>query len=202
MKKIMITGANSYIGTSFERYIKEYFPNDYSIDITDVTEKSWREKSFIGYDSILHVAGIAHQKETKDNVKLYYEINRDLAVEIAKKAKMDGVKQFVFISSMSVYGMNAGVITKETIPEPKSNYGKSKLQAEKEIKKLENTEFKVCILRPPMVYGKGCKGNFNKIKEMVKKLPFFPYIKNERSMIYVDNLSSFIKRNSCSKNRC
>ncbi|MBR3610310.1 MAG: NAD-dependent epimerase/dehydratase family protein [Oscillospiraceae bacterium] len=193
MKKIMITGANSYIGTSFERYIKEYFPNDYSIDITDVTEKSWREKSFIGYDSILHVAGIAHQKETKDNVKLYYEINRDLAVEIAKKAKMDGVKQFVFISSMSVYGMNAGVITKETIPEPKSNYGKSKLQAEKEIKKLENTEFKVCILRPPMVYGKGCKGNFNKIKEMVKKLPFFPYIKNERSMIYVDNLSSFIK---------
>ena len=193
MKKILITGANSYIGTSFEKYITENFADDYIVDTIDMIGDTWREKSFTGYDSVFHVAGIAHQKETKENANLYYEVNRDLAIEIAKKAKNDGVKQFIFLSSMSVYGMDVGVITRETLPNPKSHYGRSKLQAEEGINTLSDDNFKVCTLRPPMVYGKGCKGNFNKIKKLVEKFPIFPYVKNERSMIYVDNLSSFIK---------
>ena len=128
MKKILITGANSYIGTSFEKYLKENYPDEYIVDTVDMIDGSWREKSFAGYDSVFHVAGIAHQKETKKNAHLYYEVNRDLAVETAKKAKSEGVKQFIFLSSMSVYGMDTGVITKETKPNPKSNYGKSKFQ--------------------------------------------------------------------------
>lgn len=193
MKKILITGANSYIGTSFENYIKENYPNDYVIDTVDMIDESWRKKSFAGYDAVFHVAGIAHQKETKENAHFYYEVNRDLAIETAKKAKADGVRQFVFLSSMSVYGKDTGIITRETKPNPKSNYGKSKWQAEQVITSLNSESFSVCIMRPPMVYGNGCKGNFVKIKKIVEKLPIFPYIKNMRSMIYIVNLSSFTK---------
>ena len=194
MKKILITGANSYIGTSFEKYIKENYPDEYIVDTVDMINGSWREKSFAGYDSVFHVAGIAHRKETKENAHFYYEVNRDLAIETAKKAKADGAGQFIFLSSMSVYGMETGVITKETAPNPKSHYGKSKWQAEQAIESFDSEGFKVCILRPPMVYGKGCKGNFQTVVKIVKKLPFFPNVKNERSMIYIDNLSSFVKR--------
>lgn len=193
MKKILITGANSYIGTSFEKYIHDNFPEEYSIDTVDMLDGTWREKSFSGYDSLFHVAGIAHQKETKKNANLYYCVNRDLAIEIAQKAKSDGVKQFVFLSSMSIYGMDVGVITRETEPNPKSHYGKSKWQAEQAIAPLNSEDFKVCILRPPMVYGKGCKGNYPLLVKIALKTPFFPYVKNERSMLYIENLCEFVR---------
>ena len=193
MKKILITGANSYIGTSFENYIKEHYSSEYIVDTVDMIDDSWREKDFSEYDSVFHVAGIAHQKETKENASLYYKVNRDLAVETAEKAKRDGVKQFVFLSSMSVYGMDVGVITKETKPDPKSNYGKSKLQAEDGINFLVDDSFKVCIIRPPMVYGKNCKGNFQTVCKLVRKSPVFPKVKNERSLIYIVNLCSFVR---------
>lgn len=193
MKKILITGANSYIGVSFERYIKENFPGEYTVDTLDMLYDDWRGTSFADYDCVYHVAGIAHQKETAQNRRSYYEVNRNLAVEVACKAKSDGARQFIFLSTMSVYGMHSGVVTRETAPSPKSHYGASKWQAEQGITPLEDSGFKVCILRPPMVYGKGCKGNFNSLCKLVKKLPFFPWVKNRRSMIYIDNLSSFVR---------
>ena len=193
MKKILITGANSYIGTSFEKYIHEHFPDEYIIDTIDMIDGSWREKSFAGYDSVFHVAGIAHQKQTKKNAQMYYKVNRDLAIETAQKAKSEEVTQFIFLSSMSVYGMDTGVVTRETQPNPKSHYGKSKWEAEQAIATLQNDVFRICILRPPMVYGKGCKGNFNKVCALVEKLPLFPKVKNQRSMIYIDNLCSFVR---------
>lgn len=193
MKRILITGANSYIGTSFEKYIKDNFSDQYEIDTIDMIDGSWREKSFKGHDVVFHVAGIAHQKETKQNAHLYYEINRDLAVEVAKKAKQESVKQFIFLSSMSVYGKDTGVITKETQPKPKTNYGKSKLEAEKLIEELRGGSFKICVLRPPMVYGDGCKGNYQQIVKLVKKFPIFPKVNNKRSLVHIDNLVSFVK---------
>ena len=193
MKKILITGANSYIGTSFENYMKRW-PDQYLVETIDMIDGSWRKKSFSGYDIIFHVAGIAHQKETKENAHLYYEINRDLAVEVAKKAKKENVKQFIFLSSMSVYGLDVGVITKETLPNPKTNYGKSKLQAEKQIAELSDNSFRVCVLRPPMVYGDGCKGNYQSVVNLVKKFPVFPRVNNQRSLIHIDNLVSFVKK--------
>lgn len=139
------------------------------------------------------MAGIAHIKETKENEHLYYEINRDLAFETAQKAKADGVSQFIFMSSMSVYGIESGVITKDTKPSPKSYYGKSKLEAEGKISLLVDNAFILAVLRPPMIYGKGCKGNYQRLSEFAKKAPIFPDIHNERSMIYIDNLSEFIR---------
>ena len=192
MKKIIITGANSYIGTSFEKWLKQWL-EDYSVDTVDMMDGTWKEKDFSDYDAVFHVAGIAHIKETKENKELYYKINRDLVYEVAKKAKDEGVKQFIFLSSMSVYGMETGVISKDTIPTPKSNYGKSKLQAEELISPLQDSTFNIAVLRPPMIYGKGCKGNYVRLEEFALKSPVFPNIENKRSMIYINNLCEFVK---------
>ena len=193
MKKILITGANSYIGSSFENYLNKNYNSSYQIDTLDMINESWKNFDFSSYDVIYHVAGIAHIKETKDNKDLYYKVNKDLAIEVAKKAKQENVKQFIFLSSMSVYGIEKGFITKDTTLNPKSNYAKSKLQAEEVLKSLQTKDFKICIIRPPMVYGKDCKGNFQSLIKFAKKLPIFPKVKNNRSMIYIDNLSEFVK---------
>lgn len=193
MKKVLITGANSYIGMSFEKWIEENCA-DIQTTTLDLIGDAWRETDFSQYDVIFHVAGIAHQKETKNNAELYYKVNRDLAIETAKKAKSEGVMQFVILSSMSVYGRNCGMITKATKEAPKTNYGKSKYEADEEIKKLQSDNFIVSILRPPMVYGKGCKGNYQSLRKLAIKFPFFPKFNNERSMIYITNLAAFVER--------
>jgi len=197
MKKILITGANSYIGTSFERWVSRY-PDRYSVDTIDLKDEKWREKTFNGYDVVFHVAGIAHVSNNPKLKDLYYKVNRDLAIETAKKAKEDGVKQFIFMSSIIVYGDSAHinekrVIDKNTKPQPSNVYGDSKLQAEQGILALESESFKVVILRPPMIYGKGCKGNYPKLVKAALKLPIFPDIDNERSMLHIDNLCEFVR---------
>ena len=200
MKRILITGANSYIGTSFEKYVSQW-PEKYETDTVDMIDGSWREKSFAGYDAVFHVAGIAHSdngKISEEKEKLYYSVNTDLTIETAKKAKGDGVKQFVFMSSAIVYGESAPIgkqkiITKETPVSPANCYGDSKVQAEKGLKELEEDRFKVVILRPPMIYGKGSKGNYPVLAKFAKKLPLFPYVRNERSMLYIGNLVEFVR---------
>lgn len=190
--KILITGKDSYIGTSFEKWVEQY-GDQYIVDTIDVRNDEWKKQSFSGYDVILHVAGIAHIKETPEITPLYYKVNRDLAVDLAVKAKQDGVKQFVFLSSMSVYGIEQGVITKDTVPTPKSSYGKSKLEAEQKINELVDETFKVSMVRPPMVYGKGCKGNYTQLDKLTNTIPVFPKVQNKRSMVHIDILSEFIK---------
>jgi len=197
MKKILITGANSYIGTSFERWVARY-PDKYRVGTIDMRDEKWRKKSFSGYDVVFHVAGIAHVSTNPKLKDLYYKVNRDLAIETAKKAKEDGVKQFIFMSSIIVYGDSAHinkkrVIDKNTKPQPSNFYGDSKLQAEQRILALESESFKVAILRPPMIYGKGCKGNYPKLVKAALKLPIFPDIDNERSMLHIDNLCEFVR---------
>lgn len=199
-KKILITGANSYIGTSFEAYVKDHYPEDFQIDTVDMIDGTWREKDFSSYDAIFHVAGIAHadtKKISEAEKQKYYTINTDLTIETAQKAKAEGVKQFIYMSSIIVYGESAKngekkVITKDTVPKPASFYGDSKLKAEEGINPLSEDTFKVVILRPPMIYGKGSKGNYPKLAKMATTLPAFPYINNECSMLYIENLCEFI----------
>ena len=192
MKNILITGKNSYIGTSFENWLMRE-PDKYKVDTVDMRDGSWKEKDFSQYDVVFHVAGIAHIKETSDNQDLYYKVNRDLAYETAQKAKDDGVEQFVFLSSMSVYGIENGVIDKNTPIKPNSAYGKSKIEAEELVNKLQDNSFTIATLRPPMVYGKGCRGNYPRLASLALKTPIFPKVYNKRSMIYIDNLSEFVK---------
>lgn len=195
MKKVLITGAGSYIGTSFEKYLSETRHIDsFRVDTLDMKNSTWKQYNFSNHDAVFHVAGIAHKKETKDNADLYYKVNRDLAVETARRAKDCGVKQFVFMSSMSVYGLeySDSPINLNTSTAPVTNYGKSKLQAENEIMKLQSPDFKVSVLRPPMVYGENSPGNLSKLFSLVRKIHFFPKIYNERSSITIDKLCEFV----------
>lgn len=194
MKKILSTGANSYIGTSFEKYMKEF--DGYEIDTVDMIDGSWREKDFSKYDVVFHVAGIAHsdtKKTSEDIKKKYYAVNTDLTVDTAKKTKASGVGQFIFMSSMIVFGTKQGCITKDTIPQPDNFYGDSKLQADIGIHKLECDSFKVVSIRPPMIYGKDSKGNYPLLAKFAKFTPIFPEIDNKRSMLYIENLCEFVK---------
>ena len=194
MKRILITGANSYIGTSFEKYINANYSNDYKVDTVDLIDGNWRKNDFSVYDAILHVAGIVHKKETKKNAHLYYQVNCDLAIEVAKKARNAGVKQFVYLSTVSVYGLAEGVITKDTVPNPKTHYGRSKLMAEEGLKCLSDSNSFLAIVRPPMVYGENCKGNYTLLEKWIKYIPIFPDYKNKRSMININNLCCFLEK--------
>ena len=196
MKRILITGANSYVGTNVERWLMRE-PDKYHVDTIDMIDGSWREKDFSGYDVVFHVAGIAHVNAKKNMEALYYKVNTDLTIETAQNAKQCGVKQFIFMSSIIVYGESKSlkpvIITRETEPKPNGFYGNSKLQAEVGIKKLEGKDFKVVILRPPMIYGPGSKGNFPNLIDLAKKTPVFPAYHNQRSMLYIDNLCEFVR---------
>lgn len=193
MKKVLITGANSYIGTSFENYVKQW-PDAYQVDTVDMLDGTWRERSFAGYDCVFHVAGIVHVKETAQNAELYQKINCDLALEVAAKAKAEGVGQFIFLSSMSVYGKEEGVIDRRTPTKPVCNYGRSKLKAEEGLEKLRSGSFRIAVMRPPMVYGEGCKGNYQVLVKFAKIVPFFPDYENKRSALHIDGLVRFVKK--------
>lgn len=200
MKKILITGANSYIGTSFESYIAQW-PEQYQVDTVDMIDGTWREKSFAGYDSVFHVAGIAHSdtgRVSEERRAMYYDVNTNLAIETAMKAKHDGARQFIFMSSAIVYGNSAPLgqkklITRDTPVAPANFYGDTKVQAENGILPLSDDSFKVVVLRPPMVYGPRSKGNYAVLSKLARMLPVFPAVDNQRSMLYIDNLMEFIR---------
>ncbi len=200
MKKILITGAGSYVGVSVENYLKAW-SDQYQVDTVDMIGDVWRERSFRGYDAVFHVAGIVHQAQTKNDpaqAALYDRVNARLPVEVAEKAKAEGVGQFIFMSSASVYGLTAPMgkivmIHKDTPLKPNENYGISKAKAEQGLQALGGEGMKIAILRPPMIYGKGCKGNYCTMASLAKKLPVFPYVKNQRSMLYMENLAEFVR---------
>lgn len=199
VKKVLVTGAGSYIGESFSTYASNNYP---ALEVTsiDMMDGSWRKADFSSYDIIYHVAGIAHadvgnvDEATKEK---YYKVNTDLAVEVCKKAKAEGVKEFIFMSSMIVYGDSAPygkkrVVDEHTVPHPANFYGDSKLQADVAVRDLADDKFKVVVLRPPMIYGKNSKGNYPTLAKLAKKLPVFPKIENERSILHIDNLCEFL----------
>lgn len=199
-KRVLITGANSYIGVSFDTWANNHYPDELTVDTVDMIDGSWREFDFSTYDCVFHVAGIAHAdvgNVSEERKQFYYQINRDLAIETAEKAKREGVRQFVFMSSAIIYGDSAPygkqkMITADTEPSPANFYGDSKWQADKGVRALQSGDFNVAVLRPPMIYGKGSKGNYPTLAKMAKKLPVFPNVNNERSMLYIDNLTEFL----------
>lgn len=199
MKKILIAGKNSYIGTSFSAYMARF--GDARITAVSVRGEDWKKADFSGYDCLFHVAGIAHadlKKLSEKEKRRFYEVNTDLALAVARKAKAEGVKQFIFMSSSIVYGSSAPIgqskmITLATPVQPDSAYGDSKAQAEAGLLALADAGFKVCIVRSPMVYGKFSKGNYAPLSRLAQKTPVFPKIQNARSMLYIGNLTAFIR---------
>ena len=196
MKKILITGAGSYVGESVRKYILST-SSGFQIDAVDTMGDNWKKADYSQYDVVYHVAGIAHVNADPKMEALYYKVNCDLTIEVAKHAKAAGVKQFIFMSSQIVFhesqSLKTEVLTSETKENPNGFYGDSKLQAELGIKPLEDENFKVCILRPCMIYGPNAKGNFPRLAKLASKTPIFPCWHNKRSMLYIDNLAEFVK---------
>ena len=188
-KNILITGANGYVGSSFiDLYTKEHLFTKFSL-LTNKIDKI----DFSNIDIVLHCAALVHQKEEHSYEK-YHEINVDYPVNLAKLAKENGVKQFIFISTIAVYGEDLEKLNENTICNPITPYGKSKLEAEKQLLELNNEDFVVSIIRPPMVYGKNAPGNIDSLIKLVKKLPILPLAKinNKRSFISIQNLCHLI----------
>ena len=197
MIKVLITGAGSYVGESVRRYILST-SSDFEIDAVDTMNDAWKKADFSKYDVVYHVAGIAHVNADAKMEPLYYKVNRDLTIDVARAAKTAGVKQFIFMSSQIVFhesqSLKTEVLTALTKENPNGFYGDSKLQAEKGLHELECETFKVCILRPPMIYGPNSKGNFPRLVKLAQKTPLFPAWHNQRSMLYIDNLAEFVKQ--------
>jgi UDP-glucose 4-epimerase len=189
VNRILIAGAGSYIGENLSARLDT---SRFHCDTLDMRGSEWRAFDFSPYQSVILVAGIAHQKETADNQELYDQVNHRLAAEVGLKAKHDGVKQFVLFSSMSVYGMEVGRIRRDTPERPNTAYGRSKLNAELALRALEDDDFHVAVLRPPMIYGPGCKGNYPRLARLIRKLRVFPCVRNERSMLYIGTLCQFM----------
>lgn len=192
MKKILITGKQSYIAKKFCNVIAQH-PTRYSVDLISVRNELWKNQIFNDYDVLIHTAALVHGSLKNATADKFDVINCQLTVELAKKAKKDGVKHFIFLSTMSVYGLNTGHITALTPLNPNTPYGQSKAKAEEALKALNSEDFVVTIIRPPMVYGPDCKGNFKTLYKIANIAPIFPKVNNKRSAIFIDNLNEFIK---------
>lgn len=193
--KILITGKGSFVGTAVKSFIMNKYPS-WIVEELDVKDSDWKTFNFSGYDVVYHVAGIAHVSTDKKLDQLYFRVNRDLAIEVANKVKREKVKQFVFMSSMIIYGKDRAIgdINPVDIDKylPINAYGQSKLDADLAIQELGDTSFCVSIIRSPVVYGKNAKGNFPKLQKISKVAFIVPRIKNYRSMIYIKNLAAFV----------
>ena len=200
MKRILITGARSYVGKSFDRYIRTYFSEQYVTETLDM-RSDWTSLSFAGFDCVVHVAGIAHSDGGRISAKKrarYRQVNTELAIAAAKKAKADGAGQFIFMSSAIVYGNSAPIgkekmITAQTAPAPANFYGQSKLDAERGILPLSDGDFRVAVLRCPMIFGPSCRGNYPILSRIACHAPLFVRVENQRSMLYIDNLCELVR---------
>lgn len=191
MKRILITGANSFIGINYRKYSK-------ISRITEISllEKKPEEVDFTDVDVVLHLAAIVHQTK-KTSEEEYFRVNRDLCIKVAEEAKKGGVKQFVFLSTLKVYGKSSNEIRNEDsecIPE--DAYGKSKFAAEQGLRKLEDQNFTISVIRTPIVYGEGVKTNMISLIKLIDILPILPFanVQNKRNFTYTQNLAGFIDK--------
>src|SRR6056297_861510 len=193
MAKILITGANSFVGKNYQRY-----SNNATIDEVSLLELEPEAIHYEGYDTILHLVAIVHQTKTIPE-KEYFKVNKELAVRTAKAAKAAGVKQFVFLSTVKVYGPfnhEVGIWNEDSVCNPTDAYGKSKYAAELALKELENEDFTVSIVRTPLVYGQDVRANMLSLIKLIQKFPVLPLgrLNNRRSFTAARNLVAFIDR--------
>lgn len=197
MKRVLITGANSYTGNAITQYLSSW-PDKYQVSSISLRNDLWKSENFGAFDSVIHTAGLAHDSTKSSDKDSYFRVNSQLAFDAAQKAMNDGVSQFIFMSSSIVYGKSASIghekiITRSTPLNPESFYGESKVKAEEMLADLDGDKFRVCVLRCPMIYGKNCRGNYPVLSKIARRIPIFPKVKNKRSMLYVKNFAEFVR---------
>lgn len=196
MKKILVTGNNDFISSSFEKWMLKH-SQYYGVSTLNVCENSWNELDFSEYDTVLHVAEVDRTSNKKNMTDLFFEVNRDLAIKIAYKAKEEGVGHFILMSTSLLYDRefewnDQSYINTDTI-KPKNSYAQSKYEADVVIQSLSDNSFITSIIRPPMIYGSNCIGILSSIKRVARKVALYPKKDNMISAIYIDNLCEFIR---------
>lgn len=195
MKTLLITGATGYIGSHFIQKYSDF----YKITPVSLRFQKVADIDFLNIDTVLHLSAFVHKQKSLQP-KDYFHINTEQSIALATSAKANGVKHFIFFSTVAVYGRNGDldhkssvVINEQSECAPIEPYGESKLMAEKHIAALEDENFMVSIIRPPIVYGHNCPGNMASLMRLVKLSPVLPfkYSENQRSMVFIDNLLHF-----------
>ncbi|XOV91140.1 MAG: NAD-dependent epimerase/dehydratase family protein [Bacteroidota bacterium] len=196
-KSILLTGSSGFLGSRLLQKSK----HSRAIGTVSLQSTPISQINLSGTDTIIHCAGIAHRMSGHDE-KEYFKVNRDLTLLLAESAKANGVKHFIFLSTIKVFGLDSSDAPIEGNLAPsslflaphKDAYGRSKLAAELGLKELESKDFTVSIIRPPLIYGPGAKGNLLKLMQNIQKGGMLPLggIHNRRSMIFVDNLVALI----------
>lgn len=195
-KKILITGTSGYVGSHLAESLER---SGNTVQRLSVRNSLWKNQSFSNIDTLIHTAALVHNNNPSAKLEDYFKINTHLPIELAKKAMKDGVHQFIFMSTMAVYGKDGelGSVDEITNPlaiQPVTNYGISKAKAEEQLFEMNDESFKVVIVRPPMIYGKDSPGNFSKLKKVAEILPVIPKINNMRSALYIKHLDGYIKQ--------
>ncbi|MGB4850552.1 MAG: NAD-dependent epimerase/dehydratase family protein [Saprospiraceae bacterium] len=190
--KILVTGASGFIGS----YAVPILSEKYQIVSISLQEKTVNEINLENYDVILHLSGIAHQNKVISG-KMHEAVNYQMTVDLAGKAKEKGIRHFIFLSTVKVFGESTAQSLNEISPcFPVDDYARSKYRAESDILKMNSDSFIVSVVRPALVYGKGVKGNLAKLIALVRTLPIIPLdgINNSRSLVYAGNLIALIDR--------
>ncbi|MCT7487100.1 NAD-dependent epimerase/dehydratase family protein [Aliarcobacter cryaerophilus] len=190
MKRLLITGASGFVGSYFINQYKE----KYEIKTFSFLKDDFKSLDCSGVDVVFHLSALVHQMGGASSEE-YEKVNVTQTLELARKAKASGIKHFVFMSTVKVYGEETDSVYTESIScHPEDEYGKSKLKAELELQKLEDENFKVSIVRTPIVYGYGVKANIKSLVNLVNKIPVLPFgkIENRRSMVYIGNLCNLV----------
>lgn len=194
--KLLLIGQTSRIVNAYIEYMNANFPGEMELDAISVRGDAWQNQDWSSYDAILHAAGVTHSDNGNvdpDTREKYFSVNRDLAIEVARKAKRDKVKHFVLLSTMMVYGNAAPIgesftIDRDSKPNPASVYGASKLEGEKGVLALADDTFQVTVIREPVVYGPHFNGELQKLLQISKRFSLFPWIISTKSFIYEENL--------------
>jgi len=189
MKNILLTGSNGFVGS----YFVDKYKDKYNIKTFSFRNDDFEALQLDSIDVVFHLSALVHQMG-RASASEYEKVNVIQTLDLAKKAKKSGVKYFIFMSTVAVYGIDYGVINERSNCNPTTDYGKSKLKAEQKLQILEDDNFKITIIRPPIVNGYNAPGNIKNLINLIKKIPILPFanIKNKRSMVYVGNLCHLV----------
>jgi UDP-glucose 4-epimerase len=189
--KVIVTGKNGFISHYFKNHSK------LNIEQINVRGEAWKETRFDA-SVVVHLAALVHCMKKAPPKEEYFKVNTQKSIELAKKAKKEGVQHFIFMSTAKVYGESSGASgwDEQSQPNPEDDYSLSKHEAEKALKKIEDDNFKIAIIRTPVVYGPHVKGNILKLMQLINKMYVLPFknIRNNRSMVFIGNLTALIER--------